>query len=178
MRAYGKAYPPDRVSEVEFFTKTPKGRLAEIALSVVNHPIREIGIDAYNWQLGSFFTYMGKKMVPASGGSVATPIGYLKYLVAMERGKIVDSWSSLKIKRLMYMTARRIRYASSPALAGAAVYFKSGSLYRCKPEPDFTCIKYMGNVENVMNSVIIVEHEDGRIYLVGLMSNVLKKILL
>ena len=73
------------------------------------------------------------------------------------------------------MTARRIRYASSPALANAAVYFKSGSLYRCKPEPDFICEKYKGNVENIMNSVIIVEHPDGKIYLVGLMSNILKK---
>ena len=31
------------------------------------------------------------------------------------------------------------------------------------------------NVENIMNSVIIVEQPDGRIYLVGLMSNILKK---
>ena len=87
----------------------------------------------------------------------------------------MDQWSSLEIKRLLYMTARRIRYASSPALSDAAVYFKSGSLYRCKPEPGFTCEKYKGNVENIMNSVIIVEHPDGRIYLLGLLSNVLKK---
>ena len=93
----------------------------------------------------------------------------------MEQGKIVDEWSSLEIKRLMYMTARRIRYASSPALAKAAVYFKSGSLYKCMAEPGFTCKKYMGNVENYMNSVAVVEHPDGRAYLVALMSNVLKK---
>ena len=73
------------------------------------------------------------------------------------------------------MTARRIRYASSPALSNAAVYFKSGSQYKCRPEPDFTCGKYMGNVENIMNSVAIVEQADGRIYLVGMMSNILKK---
>ena len=75
----------------------------------------------------------------------------------------------------MYMTAKRIRYASSPALNEAAVYYKSGSLYRCKPEPDFKCGQYMGNVENVMNSVAIVEHPSGRTYLVGLMSNILRK---
>ena len=90
-------------------------------------------------------------------------------------GKIVDEWSSLEIKRLMYMTARRIRYASSPALSNAAVYFKSGSLYKCKLEPDFVCKKYMGNVDNYMNSVAIVEHPDGSKYLVALMSNVLRK---
>ena len=33
----------------------------------------------------------------------------------------------------------------------------------------------MGNVENYMNSVIIVEHPDGTTYLVTLMSNVLRK---
>ncbi|MEX1313920.1 MAG: hypothetical protein AB1Z38_07075, partial [Desulfotignum sp.] len=109
------------------------------------------------------------------GDSRATPLGLLKYLVALEQGRLVDPWSSLEIKRLMYTTARRIRYASSPALGGAAVYFKSGSLYRCMPEPGFTCRKYMGNQENVMNSVAIVEHTDSRIYLVALMTNVLKK---
>ena len=88
---------------------------------------------------------------------------------------VVDAWSSLEIKRLMYMTARRIRYASSPRLNNAAVYFKSGSQYSCKQEEGFTCGKYMGNVENYMNSVAIVEHDDGRAYMVVLMSNVLRK---
>ncbi len=68
------------------------------------------------------------------------------------------AWRS---KRLIYMTQRRIRYASSPALNDAAVYFKSGSLYRCKPEEGFVCRKYEGNVENLMNSVAIVESPAG-----------------
>ena len=79
------------------------------------------------------------------------------------------------MKRLMYMTDRRIRYAASPALTDAAVYFKSGSLYKCQQEEGFKCGKYMGNVYNYMNSVSIVEQPDGRVYLVCLMSNVLKK---
>jgi len=99
----------------------------------------------------------------------------MKYLVALESGKLVDEKSSLEIKRLMYMTDRRIRYAQSPSLKDAAVYFKSGSLYKCKPEENFVCKKYMGNVENYMNSVAIVEHPDGTTYLVTLMSNVLRK---
>jgi len=76
------------------------------------------------------------------------------------------------------MTERRIRYASSPALNDAAVYFKSGSLYQCAPEPDFICLKYHGNVMNLMNSVAIVESPAGAprlFYLVALMSNVLRK---
>jgi hypothetical protein len=174
MRAFGDAYPPDQESEKQFFDQTAKADLRDMAMAIVNDPIREIGIDPNDWQLGSFFTNTGKKIVPG-GGSFATPMGYLKYLLALERGKIVDQWSSLEIKRLMYMTARRIRYAASPALINAAVYFKSGSLYRCTPEPDFICEKYKGNVENIMNSVIIVEHPDGRTYLLALLSNILKK---
>lgn len=75
----------------------------------------------------------------------------------------------------MYMTDRRIRYASSPSLKEAAVYFKSGSLYKCQPEEGYTCEQYKGNVDNYMNSVAIVEHTDGSTYLVAMMSNVLKK---
>ena len=93
----------------------------------------------------------------------------------LERGKIVDRESSLEIKRILYQTDKRIRYAQSPELRSAAVYFKSGSLYKCKPEEGFECKKYMGNVENYMNSVAIVEHPDGTTYMVSLMSNVLRK---
>lgn len=149
--------------------------MTEIAMSVVNDPLRAMGISEEEWHLGSFFTNIGKYLVPGSGGSLGTPIGLIKYLIALERGKIVDAWSSLEIKRLIYMTAKRIRYASSPALTNAAVYFKSGSQYKCKQEEGFKCSKYMGNVENYMNSVAIVEHPEGRTYLVALMFNVLRK---
>jgi len=96
----------------------------------------------------------------------------------LEQGRLVDDWSSLQIKRLMYMTQRRIRYASSPALNDAAVYFKSGSWYQCKPEEGYTCRKYQGNKRNLMNSVAIVESPAGAprlFYMVTLTSNVLKK---
>jgi hypothetical protein len=96
----------------------------------------------------------------------------------MEQGELVDEWSSTQLKRLLYMTERRIRYASAPALNDAAVYFKSGSLYKCKEESGFKCTTYHGNVINYMNSVAIVEHEiDGTKlhYMVIVISNVLRK---
>lgn len=175
MRAFGKQYPPPPEQEREFFEKTPRNELSQIVVSTVNDPLQDIGIDQRAWHLGSMFTNMGKKMAPGGGGSYATPRAMMQFLVALERGKVVDEWSSLEIKRMMYMTARRIRYASSPSLNDAAVYFKSGSQYKCKEEPDFKCGKYMGNLENYMNSVAIVEHPDGRAYLAVLMSNVLYK---
>ncbi len=175
MRHFGRLYPPSHEEEDRFFLTTTRQQLSVLAAQVVNEPLVAAGISRQEFHQGSFFTSQGKRMIPGEGDSTASPLGLLKYLVAMEQGNIVDAWSSLEIKRLMYTTGRRIRYASSPALASAAVYFKSGSLYRCKPEPGFVCRKYMGNQENIMNSVVIVEHPDGRIYMVALMSNVLKK---
>jgi hypothetical protein len=175
MRAFGQDYPVSIEQEREFFSKTPKRELTTIAMAVVNEPLTDIGIAEKEWHLGSLFTSEGKRIVPGEGGSFATPFGFMKYLVALERGKIVDEESSLEIKRILYQTDRRIRYAQSPELRSAAVYFKSGSLYKCKPEPGFVCKKYMGNVENYMNSVAIVEHPDGTTYMVTLMSNVLRK---
>lgn len=174
MRAFGQRYPPSAAAEEAFFRQTARDHLRQIALSTVNDPLRHSGIREQEWQLGSFFTNAGKQIVPGAS-SYGSPLGLLRFLLRLEQGKLVDAWSSLELKRLMYMTARRIRFASSPALNQSAVYFKSGSLYRCKPEPDFKCRKYMGNVENAMNSVAIVEHPDGQVYLVALMSNVLRK---
>jgi hypothetical protein len=88
---------------------------------------------------------------------------------------VVDVDSSLEMKRLLYMTDRRIRYAQAPALRDAAVYFKSGSLYKCDRVKNPDCGKYMGNVMNYMNSVAIVEHPDNCRYMVVLMTNVLGK---
>ncbi len=158
-----------------FFKNTPKSKLSEMAIEVVNEPLRALGISKDEWRLGSLFTRGGKTMIPGEGGSIGTPYGLMKFLVALESGKVIDPASSLEIKRLMYMTDRRIRYAASAVLNDAAVYFKSGSLYKCKPEPGYECAKYKGNVDNFMNSVAIIEHPDSTTYLVALMSNVLKK---
>lgn len=176
MHEFGKRYPFISESEAnDFFSQTPRAQLMQLAVEVVNQPTIAAGISASDWKLGSMFTGEAKKIIPGSGGSSASPYGLMKFLVALERGKIVDEASSLEIKRLMYMTASRIRYASSSALTSAAVYFKSGSLYQCREEEGYTCEKYKGNVNNYMNSVIIVEHPDGTSYLVCLMSNVLKR---
>ena len=72
------------------------------------------------------------------------------------------------------MAAWAVRGETLPRLSSAAVYFKSGSYYKCVPEEGFDCGKYMGNSFNYMNSVAIVEPADGRVYLVALMSNVLR----
>jgi len=176
MHVFGNKYPFISEAEAnEYFSITPKSQLMQLAVEVVNGPVNDAGISREEWKLGSMFTGEAKKIIPGSGGSSVSPYGLMKYLVMLERGNIVDEPSSLEIKRLLYMTATRIRYASSAALTGASVYFKSGSLYQCREEEGYTCGKYMGNISNYMNSVIIVEHPDGTTYMVGLMSNVLKR---
>ena len=102
----------------------------------------------------------------------------MHFLLHLEQGKVVDDFSSREIKRLLYITQRRIRYASSPALYNAALYFKSGSYYRCKSEVGFGCGKYRGNALKLLNSVAIVESPagkpDGPFYQVVMTANVSK----
>ncbi len=176
MSAFGKDYPTLTTEQAnEYFRSTPKQELSERANAVVNQPLRSLSISEDEWRLGSFFTRGAGSFIPGRGGSIGSARGLMKFLVALESGLVVDRASSLEIKRLMYMTDRRIRYAASPVLASAAVYFKSGSLYSCREEEGYSCGKYKGNKSNFMNSVAIVEHDNGTRYIVVLMSNVLKK---
>ncbi len=176
MHVFGKAYPDLTEKQAEeYFKSTPKSELSDIAIAVVNDPLRALGIGHDEWRLGTMFTRGASAYIPPKGGSIGTPLAMMKFLIALERGLAVDDDSSLEMKKLFYMTDRRIRYASAPALREAAVYFKSGSLYKCRPEEGYSCQKYKGNVDNFMNSVAIVEHPDGTTYMVALMSNVRKK---
>jgi len=176
MAAFGEKYPEMTQEDADtYFKETPKKELTDLSNDVVNLPLRDLGITSDEWRLGSFFTRGANTYVGDKGGSIGSPQGLMKFLVQLEQGTVIDEASSLEMKRLMYMTDRRIRYAQSPALKDAAVYFKSGSLYKCDRSKGEACGKYMGNVTNFMNSVIIVEHPDNCRYMVVLMTNVLRK---
>ncbi|MBB4077643.1 hypothetical protein GGR28_000244 [Lewinella aquimaris] len=172
MRVFGDEYPDLTFEEMmTYFKETPRDSLRNIGEDIVNGPLRDMGIDGDAWRLGTMFTRGASAIVPPKGGSTGTVRGLMQWLTALESGRVVDAPSSLEIKRLMYMTDRRIRYAHAPVLDSAAVYFKSGSLYGCLPGT--SCGKYKGNRMNYMNSVAIVEQPDGTRYMVALMSNVL-----
>jgi hypothetical protein len=178
IRQYGTAYPPSEAEIQRFFDETPKKELTMLFERTFIDPVAKNGLDPEQLRQGSFFTATGKRKVPGPGSSYGTARELMRYLLRMEQGRLVDVWSSREIKRMLYVTERRIRYASSPALAQAAVYFKSGSLYQCKPEPGYSCRKYAGNVKNYMNSAAIIESPAGerRIYYMStLITNVLKK---
>lgn len=176
MAAFGTDYPSLTEEDANtYFKETPRKELTDLGNDVVNLPLRNLGITVDEWRLGNFFTRGANTFVGAKGGSIGTPIGLMKFLLQLEQGNVVDEASSMEMKRLMYMTDRRIRYAQSPTLKDAAVYFKSGSLYKCDRTKGEECGKYMGNVQNFMNSVAIVEHPDNCKYMVVLMTNVLRK---
>ncbi len=185
IRHFGAKYPVGAELSEAFFKDTPKSELSALALRVISDPLERAGINTKEIQQGSFWTRSGKTRVPGTV-SFATPKELARVMFRLEQGRLVDAWSSLEMKRYLYITKRRYRYVFSPELHSAAVYFKSGSLYGCREEPGFKCRKYMGNVRNFMNSVAIIESpakipEDPAgaqraqvRYIVTLMSNVLR----
>ena len=178
LRHFGQAYPVSEEQIDTFFKDTPRGELTRLFQQTFWEPVTRNGLPLEQIRQGSFFTAQGKKNVSGGGNSYATAHTLMQFMLMIEQGKLVDEWSSRQLKRLLYMTERRIRYASAPALKEAAVYYKSGSLYKCKEEEGFKCSTYHGNVYNYMNSVAIVEQEiDGKRlhYIVILVSNVLRK---
>ena len=177
MTHFGRQYPVSVETAAQFFAETPRKELAALFSRAIQDPIIRNGLNIERLRQGSFFTRKGKQMVPGTT-SYASPRALMQFLIKMEQGKLVDAFSSREIKRLIYMTQGRIRYASSPALGNSAVYFKSGSLYKCKAEEGFTCRKYHGNVVNMLNSVAVIESPAGQSkhhYMVVIMSNVLRK---
>ncbi len=178
LRHFGAQYPPTLDEEHAFFKNTPKSQLTELSLAVINDPLAAAGIDPLGFRQGTMFTKAGQAKVPGVS-SYATPWELARILMRIEQGGMVDAWSSLEMKRYLYMTKKRYRYVYAPELSEAAVYFKSGSFYKCRPEEGFECGKYKGNVENLMNSVAIIESPaapgpDQKRYIVALLSNVLK----
>ncbi|MBW2429048.1 MAG: peptidoglycan-binding protein [Deltaproteobacteria bacterium] len=178
LRHFKTDYPVSDDEATRFFKEASRQQLRELYEQTFLVPFTRNGLDLNLFRQGSFFTRYGKQRVPTGYNSYGTARELMRLLLLMEQGKLVDVFSSREIKRLLYMTERRIRYASAPALDDSAVYFKSGSLYSCKEEPGFKCKKYHGNVKNYMNSAAIVETPAGvnrLYYLVTLISNVLYK---
>jgi len=178
LRHFGTAYPVSEEQIRTFFSGTPRGQLTRLFQQTFWEPVTRNGLDLDQIRQGSFFTRQGKANVNGGGNSYATARSLMTYILKLEEGVLVDEWSSRQIKRLLYLTEPRIRYASSPELREAAVYFKSGSLYSCKQEEGFQCGKYRGNKVNYMNSVAIVEQEVDGVklrYAVVVISNVLRK---
>jgi hypothetical protein len=177
LKHFGRDYPPSPEQEAQFFEEVGYKERGALFMDLMNGGLARNGIDVDLLRQGSFFTRTGKQKV-AGTSSYGNVRELVRYLYLLERGELVDAWTSTELKRLLYMTQRRIRYASHPVLLPYAVFFKSGSLYSCQPEEGFVCKQYQGNKLNLLASVAIVEGpvpgEDYH-YLVAVSSNVLRK---
>ena len=175
---FGKEYPVSEERIDTFFSDTPRGELTRLFQKTFWEPMTRNGLSLDQIRQGSFFTYQGKANVNGGGNSYASARSLMEILLKMESGVLVDEWSSRELKRLLYMTERRIRYASAPILKEAAVYYKSGSLYKCDKTGGAKCVAYSGDIYNYMNSVAIVEQEIDGVklhYMATVISNVLGK---
>lgn len=173
---FGQRYPVSEEEAQAFLENTKKTELGAMFLDAMSKPLVELGIDTDKLRQGSFFTRTGKQRVPGTS-SYGTPRELIKLLYKMETGKLIDEFSSTELKRLLYLSERRIRYASHPNLHSSAVYFKTGSLYSCQPEEGFECGKYQGNKRNILASLAVVEapaQNPDYHYLVVVQSNVLR----
>lgn len=177
LRNFGAQYPVPPAQANAWLSDTPKAELTRGLADALQGSATRNGLDVTKLRQGSFFTREGKNRVPGTN-STSTARELMNFVVQMERGALVDEWSSREIKKLLYLTDKRIRYAAHPELDAAAVYFKSGSLYGCKPERGFDCGKFRGNRINFMNSMVVVEtvgREPELRYAVVVLSNVLRK---
>ena len=177
LREFGARYPVPASEAEAWFANTPKAELTRALADALQGAAGRHGIDSSKLRQGAFFTREGKRRVPGTN-STATARELMNFIVRMERGALVDEWSSREIKKLLYLTDKRIRYAAHPELDDSAVYFKSGSLYGCKPERGFSCGKFRGNKVNYMNSMVVVEtvgRDPELRYAVVVLSNVLRK---
>jgi len=178
LQQFGERYPVSKSEANAFFHNTSKTRLGQLLAEVMQDGVKGSGLNPNKLRQGKLFTSAGKRFVPGLR-SYATTRELMRFLLHLEQGGVVDAFSSREIKRLMYITQKRIRYASHPALNNAAVYFKSGSLYGCLRKPGVKCEKYKGTSVNLLNSVAIVESPAGAdqqlFYLVVVSSNVLKE---
>ncbi|MEO1482196.1 MAG: hypothetical protein AAFU77_08810 [Myxococcota bacterium] len=155
MHLMGEEYPPAEYGR-ELYGRWDRETWTRASFDVIAEPIVRAGLDPEMFHLKMYFTKNANRYI-RSAASRATPIGVVAWMVKVEQGKMVDRWSSQELKKMLYLTRRRVRYLYTKKLDPHAAFFKSGSLYQCKPEPGYTCIAYQGNVVNVLNSLVEIE---------------------
>jgi hypothetical protein len=102
---FGERYPVPDAEATAYLASTPKTELGKEFADAIQTPITRSGLDLEHLRQGSFFTAEGKRRVPGTS-SIDTPHELLRYMVLLEQGKLVDPFSNLKIKKLLYLTDR------------------------------------------------------------------------
>lgn len=175
LRHFGRDYDPAS-PEALHFLKTAKARqMNSLFQAAMSDTVETIGLSSQDFYQGSLFTRSAKNRM---GGqrSRATLRSLLEFMYHMEYGTLIDEFSSDSMKKLMYLTEKRIRYAAHPYLSEAAMYFKSGSMYGCKDRSK-PCPKYKGDRLNRLASVALIEYPANKPqfrYIAVVMSDVLE----
>jgi hypothetical protein len=154
MRLLGEQYPP-ATYDAELWKRLGKDALTKASFEVVDKPLLDAGLSPEVFKLRLYFTKGAGKYI-RSQSCGATPFSLVQWLVRVEQGRMVDEWSSLELKKLMYLTRRRVRYLHTHLLDNFFALFKSGSLYRFTPEAT-SRTQYEGDLVNVLNSLIEVD---------------------
>ncbi len=156
LRRFGAEYPVSDKQVASYIRDTPKRKLSKALAAAMVEPVKRNALDPGALHQGDIFSRIGKQRIPGTRSHV-TARGLAEFMLRMEQGRLVDPWSSREIKRLLYLTEYRMRYASAQVLNPAAVYFKSGSLYSCRP-PRGDCGPHRGTRYNYMSSMALIEY--------------------
>lgn len=154
MKALGPAYPPAKY-DAALWKEIGRDGLTNASFDVVNKPLIDAGIDPEVLKLRLYFTKGAGKYI-RSQPCGATALSLVQWLLRVEQGRMVDEWSSLELKKMMYLTRRRVRYLHTHKLDNFAAFFKSGSLFKFKPETTER-VQYEGDEQNVLNSLIEID---------------------
>ncbi len=154
MKLLGADYPPPKVN-ADLWKQLGRDGLTNASFDVVSKPLLDAGLDPEVFKLRLYFTKGAGKYI-RSQTSGATALSLIQWLLRVEQGRMVDEWSSLELKKMMYLTRRRVRYLHTHKLDNFAAFFKSGSLYRFKPETTER-IQYQGDLQNILNSLIEID---------------------
>ncbi len=154
MRLLGADYPPPKAN-ADLWKQLGRDALTQASFEVVSKPLSDAGLDPEVFRLRLYFTTGAGKYIRSQTSS-ATALSLVQWLLRVEQGRMVDEWSSLELKKMMYLTRRRVRYLHTHKLDNFAAFFKSGSLFKFKPETTER-VQYEGDLQNVLNSLIEID---------------------
>ena len=154
MKLMGADYPPPKIN-ADLWKSFGRDALTEASFDIVTKPLLDAGLDPEVFRLRLYFTTGAGKYI-RSKSSGATALSLVQWLLRVEQGRMVDEWSSLELKKMMYLTRRRVRYLHTHKLDNFAAFFKSGSLFKFKPETTER-VQYEGDELNILNSLIEID---------------------
>jgi hypothetical protein len=153
MKLLGDAYPPEQY-DAALWKRWTKEEITAASFAVVNDPLVAVGMDPEVLRLRLYFTRGANRYI-RSEPSRATPFSLVQWMLKVEQGRMVDEFSSLELKKMLYLTRRRVRYLYSRSLDPYGAFFKSGSLY--KFSADAPRVQYQGDVINVLNALVEID---------------------